>query len=76
MPGLYPYSVAMLNLGRFAYLHQITNNLVRIKECEELLNDANDYVRQEAALLIEDLREEIEEIEQRAEERYNDWATD
>jgi len=76
MTNLYPYSSAMLNLGRFAYLHQITNNLVRIKETELLLNDANDYVREGAASLIEDLREEIEEIEQDAEERYNDWATD
>ncbi len=76
MTGLYPYSVAMLNLGRFAYLHQITNCLVRIEEAKALLNDANDYVREGAASLIEDLREEIVEIEQRAEERYNDWATD
>jgi len=76
MTNLYPYSVRMLNMGRFAYLHQITNCLVRIKETEEFLNDSNDYVREDAALLIEELREEIEEIEQRAEERYSDWATD
>lgn len=76
MNALYPYSVKMLNLGHFAYLHQITNCLVRIKEAEEFLNDPNDYVREDAALLIEELREKIADVEQHAEERINDWASD
>ena len=76
MNGLYPYSVWMLNVGRYGYMHRITNNLVAIEEAKTLLNDANDLVREGAVQLIEELRETIAEIEQDAEERYNDWATD
>jgi hypothetical protein len=76
MENIYPYAAKMLNLGKFGYMHRITNALVKIAETEAFLNDSDLDVRASAVELTHYLKNEIEAEEMDAEERYTDWATD
>ena len=76
MTNRFPFATKMLDLGKFGYMHRITNALVKIAETEALLNDSDVEVRAGAVELTYYLNNEIEAEEKDAEERYNDWATD
>ena len=76
MTNRFPFATKMLNLGKFGYMHRITNALVKIAETEAFLNDSDLDVRASAIELTHYLNNEIEAEEMDAEERYTDWATD
>ena len=70
MTNHFPYAVHMLNLGKFAYMHQIC---LRLKSLAAIKEDTSDM---DFSYLKEELEREIREIEEDACERYTDWATD
>ena len=70
MTDLYPYATKMLNLGKFGYMHRITNLLNKIEQTEPLLGDQMYVIRTGAEEFINGLMDAVQYEEADAKERY------
>jgi hypothetical protein len=70
MTDLYPYATKMLNLGKFGYMHRITNLLTKIEETTPLLGDQMYVIRTGAEEFISGLMDAVQYEEADAKERY------